>query len=150
LDAYPLVEKFVKEFDIKLAVHNHGPEDKVYPSPFDAWKAVRPYDERIGLCIDVGHAARAGADPAAAIHQCHTRLYDVHFKDSLADAGAVKDLPTEVGRGKLDIKGILAALIEVKYQHVVAFEYEKRSDNPVPGLAESINQVRKLLAEMKR
>ncbi len=147
LDAYPLVEKFVKEFDIKLAVHNHGPEDKVYRSPYDAWKAVQPYDERIGLCIDVGHAMRAGADPAEAIRKCHSRLYDLHLKDSNAEAGAKKDVPVEVGRGRMDIKGILAALLEVKYQHIVAFEYEKRSDNPVAGLGESVNYVRKVLGD---
>jgi inosose dehydratase len=146
LDSYPLVEKYVKQFDIRLAIHNHGPGDKLYPSPYDAWKVIQPYDERIGLCIDVGHGWRAGTDPAEAIRKCHTRLYDVHLKDSLAVVGA-KDIPVEVGRGHLDIKGILTALIEVKYQHIVAFEYEKRS-NPISGLAESIDYVRKLLTEM--
>jgi len=98
------------------------------------------------LCIDTGHAWRAGTDPAEAIRKCHTRLYDIHLKDSLATPGA-KDIPVEVGRGHMDIKGILAALIEVKYRRVVAFEYEKRS-NPVSGLAESVAYVRKVLTEM--
>ena len=149
-DALPLVEKFVKKYKIKLAIHNHGPEDKVYPTPYEAWKAIQPFDKRIGLCIDVGHAARAGADPAEAIRKCHSRLYDIHLKDSMALPGVTKDVPIEVGRGKLDIKGILAALIEVKYSNIVAFEYEKRADDPRAGLAESIAYVRKLLAEMPR
>ena len=145
-DALRLVEKFVKEFDMKLAIHNHGPEDKVYPSPYDAWKAIQPFDKRIGLCIDVGHAARAGTDPAEAIRKCHERLYDIHLKDSVAAPGAGRDVPIEVGRGHLDIKGILNALIEVKYPYVVAFEYEKRGGDNVAGLTESINYVRKALA----
>jgi inosose dehydratase len=146
LDAYPLVEKYVRQFDIRLAVHNHGPGDKFYPSPYDAWKAIQNYDPRIGLCIDVGHAWRAGTDPAEAIRKCHARLYDIHLKDSLAEPGA-SDIPVEVGRGRMDIKGILAALIEVKYRRIVAFEYEKRA-NPVSGLAESVAYVRKALTEM--
>jgi sugar phosphate isomerase/epimerase len=146
LDAYPLVEKYVKQYDIRLAIHNHGPGDKFYPSPYDAWKVIQSLDPRIGLCIDVGHAWRAGTDPAEAIRKCHTRLYDIHLKDSLAAPGA-KDIPCEVGRGHMDIKGILAALIEVKYERTVAFEYEKRG-NPISGLAESVAYVRKLLTEM--
>ncbi|HEY3861197.1 MAG TPA: sugar phosphate isomerase/epimerase [Verrucomicrobiae bacterium] len=145
-DAFPLVEKYVKQYGMKLAVHNHGPGDKSYPSPYDAWKAVQPFDERIGLCIDVGHAYRAGADPVEAILKCHSRLYDVHLKDSLAEPGAVKDIPVEVGRGHLDIKGILGALTEVKYSRVVAFEYEKHDKDPMPGMEESVAFVRKILA----
>jgi len=146
LDAFPLVEKYVKQFDIRLAIHNHGPGDKFYPSPYDAWKVIQPYDQRIGLCIDVGHAWRAGTDPAEAIRKCRSRLYDIHLKDSLAVPGA-KDIPVEVGRGHMDIKSILAALIEVKYERTVAFEYEKRT-NPISGLEESVAYVRKLLTEM--
>lgn len=145
-EAFPLVEKFVKQYDLRLAVHNHGPGDKDYPSPFDAWNAVQPYDQRIGLCIDVGHSYRAGADPAQAIRKCHDRLYDVHLKDSLAVVGAKEDIPVEVGRGRMDIKGILAALIEVKYSHIVAFEYEKREADPTAGLLESVQYVRKILS----
>lgn len=145
-DAFPLVEKYVKQYDIRLAIHNHGPGDKFYPSPYDAWKRIESLDPRIGLCIDVGHAWRAGTDPAEAIRKCHSRLYDVHFKDSLAAQGA-RDIPVEVGRGHMDIKGMLTALVEVKYQRIVTFEYEKRG-NPVSGLTESVGYVRKVLAEM--
>jgi inosose dehydratase len=145
-DAFPLVEKYVQQYDIKLAIHNHGPGDKLYPSPYDAWKLIQDRDPRIGLCIDVGHCWRAGTDPAEAIHKCHSRLYDIHMKDSLAQPGA-KDIPVEVGRGHMDIKGILVALIDVKYKGVVAFEYEKRS-NPVSGLEESVAYVRKTLTEL--
>jgi sugar phosphate isomerase/epimerase len=145
-DAFPLVEKFVKEYNIRLAIHNHGPGDKFYPAPADAWKLIEPLDERIGLCIDVGHAWRAGADPAADIRRYHARLYDVHLKDSLAAIGA-KDIPVEVGKGRMDIKGILTALIDVKYNNVVAFEYEKRT-NPISGLEESVAYVRETLKQL--
>jgi sugar phosphate isomerase/epimerase len=151
LDALPLVEKLAKEFDQKLAIHNHGPEDKVYPSPKVAWEAIKSLDARIGLCIDVGHTARFGDDVIAAIKAYASRVYDVHMKDSVAVPGAMRDVPVEVGAGKLDIRGMLRALLEIKYNGVVAFEYEKSVPaNPIPGLAESIGFVRGALATLAK
>jgi inosose dehydratase len=143
-DSLPILDKMVKEFDIKLAIHNHGPEDKRFPAPTDVWKAVQPYDRRIGLCIDVGHSARAGDDPAQAILNYRERLYDLHLKD-LANI-TPKAANVEVGRGVLDIKGILAALLKIGYKYQAAFEYEKDANDPLPGLAESVGFVRGLMA----
>jgi sugar phosphate isomerase/epimerase len=148
LAALPLVEKLVKEFDQKLAIHNHGPEDKVYPTPEVAWNAIKSLDARIGLCIDVGHTARFGDDAAASIKKYAARLYDVHMKDSIAVPGAMKDVPVEVGAGRLDVRGMLRALLDINYKGVVAFEYEKTAGNPVTGLAESVGYVRGMLAGM--
>ncbi|MGH9752358.1 MAG: sugar phosphate isomerase/epimerase family protein [Blastocatellia bacterium] len=146
-DAVPLLDKFVKEFDIKLAIHNHGPEDKQFPSPYDVMKAVENYDKRIGLCIDVGHTARAGVDPAESILKCRERLYDLHLKDIYALGD--KNTPIEGGRGILNSKSILAALLKIKYQGLVGFEYEKDAKDPVPGLAESVGYIKGLLAGLK-
>ena len=149
-DAFPLVEKLAKEFDQKLAIHNHGPEDRDYPTPDVIWNIIRSLDRRIGLCIDVGHTARAGADPIAAIKQYATRLHDVHLKDSVAIVGAQRDVPIEVGAGRLDIIGMLRALLEIKYDGVVSFEYEKVAGNPVTGLAESVGYVRGVLTTLAK
>ncbi len=147
-DAIPILDKLVQEFDIKLAIHNHGPEDKgFFPSPFDVMRAVEKFDKRIGLCIDVGHTARAGVDPADAILKCQERLYDVHVKDISAMGN--KNTPIEAGRGILDSKSILAALLKIKYQGLVGFEYEKDAKDPIPGLAESVGYNKGLLAGMK-
>jgi sugar phosphate isomerase/epimerase len=146
-DAVPLLDKFVKEFDIKLAIHNHGPEDKQFPSPYDVMSAVEKFDKRIGLCIDVGHTARAGVDPAEAIVKCRERLYDVHLKDISAMGN--RNTPIESGRGILNSRSILAALVKIKFQGLVGFEYEKDSKDPVPGLAESVGYVKGLLAGLK-
>src|SRR5438093_9279612 len=143
-DSMPILDRMVKEFNIRLAIHNHGPEDKRFPSPYDVWKAVERYDSRIGLCIDVGHTARANVSPAEAIMKCRTRLYDLHLKD-IAGLGP-KNAAKEVGRGVLDIKSILHALLEIKYSNLVAFEYEKDENDPVPGLAESVGYTKGLLA----
>lgn len=148
LNALPLVEKLAKEYDQRLAIHNHGPEDKVYPSPYDVMKAIGSLDSRIGLCLDVGHAMRAKADPVEAIHKCAPRLYDLHLKDSAAIPGSDKDIPMEVGAGRMDIRGMLRALIDIKYTGVASFEYEKPIGNPITGLAESVGYIRGLLAAM--
>ena len=148
LEAIPILDQMVKEFDLKLAIHNHGPEDKgFFPSPYDVMRAVEKYDRRIGLCIDVGHTARAGVDPAESILKCADRLYDCHLKDisALGD----KNTPIEGGRGILDSKSILAALLKINYQGLVGFEYEKDGKDPIPGLAESVGYTKGLLAGMR-
>lgn len=143
----PALDHLVKEFNIKLAIHNHGPEDRIFPSPLDVWKAVEKLDERIGLCIDVGHTARAGVDPAGAIRTCSARLYDVHLKDLVSREPRAR--VTEVGRGVLDIRGILQALRDVGFTGHVGLEHEKDMNDPLPGVAESIGYIRGTLASMR-
>jgi sugar phosphate isomerase/epimerase len=145
-DSMPILDRMVKEFNIRLAIHNHGPEDKRFPSPYDVWKAVQPYDARIGLCIDVGHTARAKVDPAEAIVKCRARLYDMHFKD--IGSTEPNGQTIEGGRGVLDLKAILKATLKIQYQHLVSFEYEKDADDPLPGLAETVGYAKGLLAGM--
>jgi sugar phosphate isomerase/epimerase len=147
-DTFLLTERFVKEYDMRLAFHNHGPEDKIFPSPYDVWNAVQPYDERLGLCIDVGHSARAGVDPTEAILKCHARLYDVHMKDTTVGAGVKKDVPAGLGFGRLDIRSIMAALLQVHFQYQVGLEYELESPDPVPGIAQSFGYMRGMLAAL--
>jgi sugar phosphate isomerase/epimerase len=145
-DALPLIEKLAKEYDQRLAIHNHGPEDKLYPSPADTFNAVKSLDARLGVCIDIGHAMRAKADPVATIRQYASRLYDLHLKDSMAVPGAIADIPIEIGAGHIDIRGVLRALLDIRYRDVVEFEYEKVAANPITGLAESVGYVRGVLA----
>ena len=140
-----LTERFVREYDIRLAFHNHGPEDSIFPSPYDVWNAVEPYDERMGLCIDVGHSHRAGVDPAEAIAKCASRVYDVHIKDTTAPAGEKKDRPVVVGKGILDIRGIMAALLKINFGGQVGLEYEVDTPDPVPGIAQSFGYMRGVL-----
>ena len=142
----PRLEKFVKEYNIKLAIHNHGPEDKNFPSPFDVLAAVKNLDPRIGLCIDLGHSLRAGADVIAAIHAAGPRLYDLHIKD-LADATA-KESQVAVGQGVMPIHAIFQALIDTHYAGNVDLEYEIHADDPMPGVVESFAHMRGVLAGM--
>jgi inosose dehydratase len=148
-DTLQLTERFVKEYDIRLAFHNHGPEDKIFPSPYDVWNAVQPYDRRLGLCIDVGHSHRAGVDPAEAILKCSARLYDVHLKDTGVAAGVKKDVPVGMGFGVLDNRSIMAALLKVGYKGQAGLEYELEAPaDPVPGIAQSYGYMRGMLAAL--
>jgi sugar phosphate isomerase/epimerase len=142
----PRLEKFVKEYDIKIAIHNHGPEDKVWPSPMDVLKAVKGYDTRLGACIDVGHCVRAGTDVVEAIHAAGPRLHNMHIKDlaSFSD----KESQVAVGEGIMPIRGIFEALIKIKYPGWVDLEYEIRGDDPLPGATASIAYMRGVLAGM--
>jgi sugar phosphate isomerase/epimerase len=140
----PLVERKVKQYDLKLAIHNHGPTDKVYPSPQSAFERIRGLDRRIGLCIDVGHTQRCGIDPADAAERCFDRLLDVHIKDVTAPTAEGETL--EAGRGVVDLPKFLAALRRLKYAGTVSLEYEKDEKDPLPGAAESIGYFRGILA----
>ncbi len=142
----PLVDKKVKETNIKLAIHNHGPGDDVYPSPDTVYDKVKDFDERIGLCMDIGHTFRIGQDPAGMARKYASRLYDIHLKDVNKQSG--EGTPLEIGRGIMDIPAFLRAIQDIGYDGVVAIEYEKDGDDPVPGLAESVGYIRGVLDMM--
>lgn len=147
-DSMAILDKMVKEYDIKLAIHNHGPEDKRFPSPYDVYKAVEGFDKRIGLCIDVGHTARAKVNPAEAIVKCRDRLYDLHIKDinSTEPNGAT----IEAGRGVIDLPSVLKSLHKIKYNHLVSLEFEGQADDPLPAVAESIGYIKGVLEGDKK
>ena len=136
----------VKETDIRLAVHNHGPEDKLYPTPGSAYARIKRLDARIGLCIDIGHTVRSGVEPAEAAEKYADRLLDVHIKDVTA---ASKDGQTvEMGRGVVDIPRFVRFLIRLGYAGTLAFEFEKDGRDPLPGVAESVGYLRGVLASI--
>ncbi|MEO7801652.1 MAG: sugar phosphate isomerase/epimerase [Ginsengibacter sp.] len=146
-DSMPLLDRMVKEFDIKLAIHNHGPEDKRFPSPYDVMNAVKNYDKRIGLCIDIGHTARAKVNPAEAIIKCRERLYDLHFKD--INTTAPDGTTIEAGRGVLNLPAVIHSLKKINYNHLISIEYEEWENDPLPAVAETIGYARGLLASGK-
>jgi sugar phosphate isomerase/epimerase len=146
LATLPRIEKFVKEFDIRIAIHNHGPEDKLWPSPLDVLRAVKDMDPRMGCCIDVGHAARAGTDVVQAIREAGPRLFNVHMKDLTSFQS--KESQVAVGDGILPVRGMFEALIAIKYNGFVDLEYEIHPDDPMPGVISSFAYMRGVLAGM--
>jgi sugar phosphate isomerase/epimerase len=141
-----LVNRKVQQYDIKVAIHNHGPGDKNYPTPASVYERIKDLDRRIGLCNDIGHTMRAGEDPSVSAEKLADRLLDVHIKDE--SAATAKGQAVEVGRGVIDIPKFLRTLSKINYTGVVAFEYEKDADDPLPGLAESVGYVRGVIAAM--
>lgn len=142
----PRVEKYAKQYDIKVAIHNHGPEDKHFPSPYDVLKAVNGMDPRMGLCMDIGHATRAGANIVQAVLDAGPRLLDMHIKD-LAD-NTTRDSQVAVGEGKLPIPALFRALQKINFAGYVNLEYEINAKDPLPGMQVSFAYMRGVLAGM--
>lgn len=138
-----LCHALVRETGISLAIHNHGPGDKLYPTPRSVLERIAGFDPRVGLCLDVGHTFRIGVDPAAAAREAGARLLEVHLKDVTEASPAGEDV--EIGRGVIDIPELLRALVDVGYAGTAAFEYEKDPQDPLPGLAESVGYIKGVL-----
>lgn len=136
----PRVEKFVKEYDIKVAIHNHGPEDKFFPGPKDGLEVIKGMDPRVGLCIDVGHTTRTGVDVIESIAETGDRLLDMHMKD-LTDL-MKKDTQVAVGQGAMPVAGIFKQLAKMNYTGFVNLEYEIFPDDPLPGMQQSFAYMR--------
>lgn len=137
-----LIEKQVKEYDIKVAIHNHGPEDPHFPAPIDALRLIKDMDPRVGVCVDVGHTARTGVDVVQAVAQAGTRLLDMHVKDlrDLSD----KESQCAVGEGQMPIREIFQQLVRMNYQGYVNLEYEINANNPLPGMKQSFEYMRQV------
>jgi sugar phosphate isomerase/epimerase len=129
-------EQKVKEYDIKLAIHNHGPEDALYPAPGDVYDRIKNLDARMGMCIDIGHSLRAGTLPEKAIKMYKDRLFDLHIKDINTAAREGKGI--EFGRGVIHFDEVIESLRKVKFNGVCSIEYEKDMNDPLPGIAESV------------
>ncbi|MBZ5726069.1 MAG: sugar phosphate isomerase/epimerase [Acidobacteriia bacterium] len=143
-DNIKTVEGMVKEYDVRIAIHNHGPEDKHFPTPQSVLEVVRPLDPRCGLCLDVGHTARTGAGILKAINDAGSRLFDMHVKD-LRDLEK-KDSQCDVGDGEIPIPAILKQLKTVEYQGCVNLEYEILENAPLLGMLRSLSYMRGVLA----
>jgi sugar phosphate isomerase/epimerase len=146
-ETLPKLEKYVKEYDIKIAIHDHGPEDKYFPTPESVLNAVKNMDPRIGLCMDIGHTSRDGVNIVEWIGKAGPRLLDMHSKD-LSDP-MVRESQVAVGDGKLPIPQIFLKLIELKYKGCVNLEYEVHADNPMPGMQKSFSYMRGVLAGIR-
>lgn len=138
------IERFAKQYDIRVAIHNHGPEDEHFPSPYDALEHVRNMDSRMGLCIDVGHTVRTGTDVVQAIADAGPRLLDMHAKDlrDLTD----RESQCIVGEGEIPFPDIFRQLLAIGYGGYVNLEYEIDPQDPLPGMKQSFAYMRGVLA----
>jgi sugar phosphate isomerase/epimerase len=126
----PYVEQKVKEYDFKYAIHLHGPDIVLYPHATDIYEHVKDLDPRIGMCLDIGHDARAGHDPVADLEKYSDRVFDIHMKNTTAATKAGKT--GEIGRGIIDIPAFVRKLREVKYSGACSLEYERNMNHIEP------------------
>ncbi|HUX58974.1 MAG TPA: sugar phosphate isomerase/epimerase [Bacteroidales bacterium] len=140
----PYVEKKIKTFDIKLAIHNHGPDNPLFPNATDIWNHIKNFDSRIGICLDIGHTTRDGQDPSVDIERYGKRIYDIHVKD--VDKAAKEGNTVEMGRGIIDIPKVVATLRKIEYSGTCSLEFEKDMKDPLVGIAESIGYFKGVMA----
>lgn len=140
------VEKQAKAFNIRVAIHNHGPEDKLFPDIDTIYEKIKDLDPLIGICLDIGHTFRCGHDPAAMLLKYKARIYDMHIKD--VDE-PVKDGHTVInGRGKIDFMNFVKALNKSGYSGMCSLEFEQKGD-PALGLAECVGHFNGVLSCVK-
>lgn len=144
VELLPEVELKVKEYDIRVAIHNHGPDNPLYPNATDIWNHVKDLDPRIGICIDIGHTVRDGQDPSADIMKYKSRIYDVHIKD--VDKASKEGKTVEIGRGIIDIPKFVDTLRKIKYSGKCSLEFEKDMKDPLAGIAESLGYFKGVMA----
>ena len=137
------IERFVQEYDIKVAIHNHGPEDPHFPAPRDALPLIGDLDPRVGLCVDLGHTARTGVDVVEALAEAGDRVLDIHAKDlkNLLERGS----DCIMGEGAMPMPAIFRQLAAIGYTGSVNLEYEIDPQHPLPGMQRSFAYLRGLL-----
>lgn len=144
----PYVDKKVKEYDFRYAIHLHGPDQEIYRDAKDVWDHVKDLDPRIGMCLDIGHDRRNGQDPVRDLKKYRTRVFDIHLKDV---TGASKQgYSVEVGRGIIDFPAFVRVLRKTGYSGVCSLEHERNMDDPFIGIAESIGYFRGVIAATKK
>ena len=143
------IDRLVKEFDIKYAIHNHGPNaPEMFPDVAYGWNLVKDLDKRIGFCLDVGWEFGCDRDPAETIRAHGDRIFDIHLKNFALNLKGAQKIgknsftTVPMPRGAMDYGPIFKALAEVGYAGVCSFEYERDFENNFGGLAESVGYAR--------
>ncbi|MBV9145305.1 MAG: sugar phosphate isomerase/epimerase [Acidobacteria bacterium] len=145
-DLLPLLNKVIAGYDLRAAIHNHGPNDKRFPSPLEVYDAIKGLDHKIGVCMDIGHTFRMHEDLVSDVKKTFDRLYSMHFKDLESDHIDAKGVP--VGTGVMPIVPLLRELVQSGYKNEIQLEYEVEAKDPLPGMGESLGFMRGALQAM--
>lgn len=145
--AMGLLDELVKEFDIRIAIHNHGPRHR-YNKVIDTLRAIEGHDPRIGACADLGHYIRSGEKPVEVIRALKGRLYGIHLKDFADEKDVTKGVI--LGKGHLDVRGVFEALLSTDFpaDGAMSLEYEENPENPVEDIRECVAVAKKALADL--
>ncbi len=136
-EAFGNLDELVAEYDIRIAIHNHGPGAR-YNKVSDVLKAIQGHDKRIGACADLGHYIRSGEDPVEVIRQLEGRLYGIHLKDFAEPKGNAKG--TILGKGCLNVEAVFKALHKVNFpaDGCLSIEYEENAKDPMDDMKQNV------------
>ena len=137
---FDLLDKLVAEYDVAIAIHNHGPGHR-YNKISDVEKVIKNRHPKIGACVDTGHYLRSDEDPVEAVQRFGKRVFGVHLKDVKTLADGKKQFKI-AGEGDLKVTSLLQALKALKYEYCVAIEYEENAKNPLPDIEACLKHVR--------
>jgi len=140
------VNEKVQQYDIRLAIHNHGPGDDLYPSAESAYNRIKNLDKRMGLCVDIGHTKRINRDPEKDVEDYFDRVFDIHIKD--VTAATAEGDTCIIGRGVINFVSFMKKLKELNYRGTIALEYEADENDPLPGMMESFGFVKGIIASI--
>ena len=144
-ESFDSLEELVKEFDIRIAIHNHGPGHR-YNKVIDVLRAIENRDSRIGACADLGHYIRSAERPLEVIRLLKGRLYGIHLKDS---AEMQKNSEGVIlGKGHLDVPAVFVALDQVGFPEdgALSLEYENNPENPLNDIRQCVDIARNAMA----
>jgi inosose dehydratase len=146
---FDLLDKLVAEYDIAIAIHNHGPGHR-YDKIADVEAMVKDRHPKVGACVDTGHYLRSDEDPVDAIDRLGKRVFGVHLKDvKTVESGGKKSKQFKIlGEGDLNVLGCLKSLKRLDYQYCLAIEYEENPQNPLSDLEVCLKNVRAAAAQL--
>ncbi len=146
-DSFDSLEKLVAEFDVRIAIHNHGPGHR-YDKLEQVAKALKDRHPMIGVCVDTGHVIRTKEDPVKWIRELGPRVFATHLKDDIKQDGGSQNVV--IGKGNLDVVGVFKALKDVKFpaDGDLALEYEANPANPVEEMKACITVAREAIAKV--
>jgi L-ribulose-5-phosphate 3-epimerase len=164
--ALDTVEKLCKEYNIKVAFHNH-PKPSFYWNPDTVLEAVKGRTPLMGSCADTGHWLRSGLDPVECLKKLEGRVICLHFKDLVATDAKVQDTAGATGKKKKksesktmhdvpwgtgvgNVKAQMAELKRQKFHGAFCVEYEYNWDNSVPEIAECVKFFNATCAELAK
>lgn len=139
------LENKIKSTDIRVAIHNHGPEDKTFPDIDSIYEKIKNMDKKMGICLDIGHSYRCGHNPSEMLLKYQDRIFDMHFKD--VDKPVLEGKTVVNGRGGIDFISYVKAVRKAKYSGKISLEFELKV--PDMGIAESLGHFRGVLSVVK-
>lgn len=143
------LEKLVEEYQIRIAIHNHGP-GALYDQLKDVTQAVAGRHPLLGVCVDTGHTLRSNEDPVEWLRTLGPRVYGVHLKDVAEKQDRTRNVV--LGRGHLDVQGVFRTLREIQFPAfgALSIEYEANPDNPIDDIRQCLAVTEKVQAELAR